>query len=82
MACRGTGRVISQLGGTESAVTCPWCEGGGLRLAEVDAQAHWGAGEGSDGGAAADAQAPGGGSQGSAPETPDTDAGDGGAAAV
>jgi DnaJ-class molecular chaperone len=41
MACRGTGRVISDLGGTASTVTCPWCEGGGVRLPGVDAQAHW-----------------------------------------
>jgi DnaJ-class molecular chaperone len=42
MACRGTGRVISNLGGSPSTVACPWCEGSGLRLAEIDAQAHWG----------------------------------------
>jgi hypothetical protein len=24
-----------------STVTCPWCEGSGLRPAEIDAQAHW-----------------------------------------
>jgi hypothetical protein len=41
MACRGTGRVISSLGGSPSAVECPWCGGGGARLPEVDAQAHW-----------------------------------------
>ncbi|HEY0516739.1 MAG TPA: hypothetical protein VGD00_06425 [Solirubrobacteraceae bacterium] len=41
MACRGTGRVISNLGGTPSTVTCPWCEGNGLRPAEIDAQARW-----------------------------------------
>jgi DnaJ-class molecular chaperone len=41
MACRGTGRVISNLGGSPSAVGCPWCEGSGMRLVEVDAQAHW-----------------------------------------
>ena len=23
--------------------SCPWCEGSGLRPAEIDAQAHWGA---------------------------------------
>lgn len=46
MACRGTGRVISSLGGTQSSVACPWCGGSGLRLADGDAQAHWeGAGE-------------------------------------
>jgi len=42
MACRGTGRVISNLGGSPSTVECPWCGGGGERLAEIDAQAHWG----------------------------------------
>jgi hypothetical protein len=42
MACRGTGRVISNLGDSPSTVECPWCGGGGLRQAEVDAQAHWG----------------------------------------
>ena len=45
MACRGTGQVISSLGGTPSSVTCPWCEGGGVRLPDVDAQARWGARE-------------------------------------
>jgi DnaJ-class molecular chaperone len=46
MACRGTGQVISHLGGTTSSVSCPWCGGGGLRLAGVDAQARWREGEG------------------------------------
>jgi DnaJ-class molecular chaperone len=41
MPCRGTGRVISNLGGTPSEVTCPWCAGGGVRLQGVDAQAAW-----------------------------------------
>jgi hypothetical protein len=41
MACRGTGRVISNLGGTPSTVECPWCAGSGLRPADIDAQAHW-----------------------------------------
>lgn len=41
MACRGTGRVISNLGGSPSTIECPWCGGEGLRPAEVDAQAHW-----------------------------------------
>jgi len=45
MACRGTGRVISNLGGSPSTVACPWCEGSGLRRAEIDAQAHWAAGQ-------------------------------------
>ncbi len=41
MPCRGSGRVISNLGGTASTVTCPWCEGGGIRLTDIDAQAKW-----------------------------------------
>jgi len=54
MACRGSGRVISNVGGAPSTVACPWCDGGGVRLAEVDAQARWPAedpkaGAGSDG---------------------------------
>jgi DnaJ-class molecular chaperone len=40
LACRGTGRVISGLGGTPHEVRCPWCEGTGVRIADVDAQAH------------------------------------------
>ena len=41
MACRGSGRVISNVGGAASTVVCPWCDGGGVRLPEVDAQAQW-----------------------------------------
>jgi hypothetical protein len=41
MPCRGTGKVISNLGGAESTVTCPWCEGSGVRVAGVDAQGKW-----------------------------------------
>jgi len=41
MPCRGSGKVISNLGGTPSTVSCPWCGGGGVRLANVDAQAKW-----------------------------------------
>jgi hypothetical protein len=41
MPCRGSGQVISNLGGTPSRVTCPWCGGGGVRVAGVDAQARW-----------------------------------------
>lgn len=37
--CRGTGSVLSSLGGKPSAVECPWCEGAGEFLAEHDAQA-------------------------------------------
>ena len=43
MACRGTGRVISNLGGTASTVECPWCSGSGMRPGEIDAQARWAA---------------------------------------
>ena len=39
-ACRGTGQVVSNLGGTRSIVECPWCDGGGVRLADHDAQAR------------------------------------------
>lgn len=38
--CRGTGRVISRLGGEESSVTCPWCEGTGRFRPDHDAQAE------------------------------------------
>ena len=41
MPCRGTGKVISNLGGTPSTVTCPWCDGSGVRIAGIDAQAKW-----------------------------------------
>jgi len=41
MACRGSGQVISNLGGAESKVPCPWCGGNGRRIADVDAQARW-----------------------------------------
>ncbi len=27
--CRGTGRLVSGLGGTSHEVTCPWCGGSG-----------------------------------------------------
>jgi len=37
--CRGTGRVISNLGGSPSQVECPWCEGGGMQIPGHDAQA-------------------------------------------
>ncbi len=36
--CRGTGTVISNLGGSPSQVTCPWCEGGGVQIPAHDAQ--------------------------------------------
>jgi DnaJ-class molecular chaperone len=40
LACRGTGRLISGLGGTPHEVPCPWCEGTGTRVPGIDAQAH------------------------------------------
>jgi DnaJ-class molecular chaperone len=44
--CRGTGRVISGLGGTPTPITCPWCTGTGRRIPGHDAQAaRQGAGE-------------------------------------
>ncbi len=36
--CRGTGRLISGLGGTPHEVTCPWCRGTGERVPGIDAQ--------------------------------------------
>jgi hypothetical protein len=36
--CRGTGRVISNLGGTSHEVECPWCEGTGRFIPGHDAQ--------------------------------------------
>jgi hypothetical protein len=41
MPCRGSGQVISNLGGTQSLVTCPWCAGTGVRAPGTDAQARW-----------------------------------------
>jgi|HubBroStandDraft_6_1064221.scaffolds.fasta_scaffold27582_2 hypothetical protein len=41
MPCRGTGKVISNLGGESRDVTCPWCQGGAIRLTGIDAQAAW-----------------------------------------
>ena len=38
-ACRATGKVISNLGGSPSEVTCPWCEGTGRFIPGHDAQA-------------------------------------------
>jgi hypothetical protein len=37
--CRGTGKVISNLGGSPSMIDCPWCEGSGIFQPEHDAQA-------------------------------------------
>jgi DnaJ-class molecular chaperone len=36
--CRGTGTLISNLGGSPSEVPCAWCEGTGTFLADHDAQ--------------------------------------------
>ncbi|HEX4805092.1 MAG TPA: hypothetical protein VFU94_04255 [Conexibacter sp.] len=36
--CRGTGTVISGLGGEQRRVTCPWCGGSGVRDPARDAQ--------------------------------------------
>jgi DnaJ-class molecular chaperone len=41
MPCGGRGTLISRLGGQESELRCPWCEGSGQRRAGVDAQAGW-----------------------------------------
>ena len=37
--CSGKGTVISNLGGSPSTITCPWCEGSGHLLPDHDAQA-------------------------------------------
>lgn len=37
--CRGTGKLVSNLGGDPSTVECPWCEGAGVVIPEHDAQA-------------------------------------------
>jgi DnaJ-class molecular chaperone len=36
--CRGTGNVISGLGGEPRDVPCPWCGGGGVRVPGRNAQ--------------------------------------------
>ncbi|HMJ03787.1 MAG TPA: hypothetical protein VK506_12650 [Conexibacter sp.] len=36
--CRGTGTVISGLGGEQRPTTCPWCGGSGARDPARDAQ--------------------------------------------
>jgi DnaJ-class molecular chaperone len=40
MPCRGSGKVISGLGGTQRKVTCPWCQGSGERIVGADAQEY------------------------------------------
>jgi DnaJ-class molecular chaperone len=57
MACRGSGKVISNLGGTSSTLACPWCEGSGMRVPGIDAQARW-IEQGSEGVAASTAGQP------------------------
>jgi DnaJ-class molecular chaperone len=37
--CRGTGRIVSRLGGSAQTITCPWCEGTGHVIPGHDAQA-------------------------------------------
>ncbi len=37
--CRGTGKLISTLGGSAHEVTCPWCGGTGSFAPGRDAQA-------------------------------------------
>jgi DnaJ-class molecular chaperone len=36
--CRGTGRLVSNLGGEPHEVTCPWCGGSGQFVPGRDAQ--------------------------------------------
>ncbi|MFL5846975.1 MAG: hypothetical protein ACJ762_20015 [Solirubrobacteraceae bacterium] len=38
--CRGTGKVISNLGGSPSEIDCPWCDGTGMYTAGHDAQSR------------------------------------------
>jgi hypothetical protein len=51
--CRGTGKLISGLGGTPHQVTCPWCRGTGVPIPGIDAQQ-----EPAEGGGAAAEDAP------------------------
>jgi DnaJ-class molecular chaperone len=46
MPCRGSGKVISNLGGSPSVVPCPWCNGTGMRVFGFDAQTHWASSQG------------------------------------
>jgi len=36
--CKGSGTVISGLGGEQRSIPCPWCGGTGVRDPERDAQ--------------------------------------------
>jgi DnaJ-class molecular chaperone len=38
--CRGTGRLVSNLGGEPHEVACPWCGGSGRFEPGRDAQEH------------------------------------------
>ena len=38
--CRGTGRLVSNLGGQPHEVSCPWCGGTGRFELGRDAQEH------------------------------------------
>ncbi len=38
MPCRGTGQLVSGLGGQPHSVLCPWCRGTGRRIPGIDAQ--------------------------------------------
>ena len=38
--CRGTGRLVSNLGGQPHEVSCPWCGGTGRFEPGRDAQEH------------------------------------------
>jgi hypothetical protein len=55
MPCRGTGKVISNLGGESRQVPCPWCQGDGVRRTGIDAQAAWLEGDAGSGGGEAPA---------------------------
>lgn len=37
--CSGSGKVLSNLGGTLHSLPCPWCEGTGVEIPGHDAQA-------------------------------------------
>lgn len=41
LPCRGTGSVVSYLGGDGNSIPCPWCAGTGARQPGIDAQARW-----------------------------------------
>ncbi len=51
MPCRGTGQVVSTLGGETRKLPCPWCQGTGVRTSGIDAQEAWveGGGSGAEG---------------------------------